>query len=100
MHIASLLDALHDAFDDFPNDPAPRDPLYERILAEVGGLAKPNNLALIAAAASSLDAGESYVEAGSFKGASLIAAACGKDGEFVGIDDFSMEEGSRDRLTA
>src|SRR5439155_23777190 len=69
-------------------------------LDEVGGLAKPNNLALVAAATSALDAGESYVEAGSFKGASLIAASRGKNGDFVGIDDFSMTAGSRNLLAA
>jgi hypothetical protein len=100
MRIDAFLEALHAAFDDFPNDETPRDPLFERILDEVGGLAKPNNLALIAAATSALDAGESYVEAGSFKGASLIAASRGKTGDFVGIDDFSMREGSRDLLAA
>jgi hypothetical protein len=97
---AAFLDALGRAFVSFPHDETPRDPLFERILAEVGGLAKPNNLALIAAATSVLPNGESYVEAGSLKGASLIAASYGKDGDFVGIDDFSMAEGNRKRLAA
>jgi cephalosporin hydroxylase len=100
MNTSSFLDALHRAFDDFPNDVVPRDPIFERILEEVGGLAKPNNLALIAAATSALAPGESYVEAGSLKGASLIAAAHGKRGDFVGIDDFSMAAGSRELLAA
>jgi hypothetical protein len=100
MRSDDFLDALRGAFDDFPNDESPRDPLFERILAEVGGLARPNNLALIGAAASALGVGESYVEAGSFKGASLIAASYGNQGDFVGIDDFSMEAGSRDLLDA
>src|SRR5439155_7982058 len=64
------------------------------------GVAKPNNLALIAAATSALDDGESYVEAGSYEGASLIAASHGKRGDFVGIDDFSMGEGGRELLAA
>jgi hypothetical protein len=97
---AAFLDALHGAFDDFPHDAAPRDPLYARILDDVGGLAKPNNLALIAAATSALPTGESYVEAGSFKGASLIAASHGKQGDFVGIDDFSMGDHGRASLDA
>jgi protein O-GlcNAc transferase len=100
MNTSSFLDALRRTFDDFPNDPLPRDPLFERILDEVGGLAKPNNLALIAAATSALASAESYVEAGSLKGASLIAAAYGKQGDFVGIDDFSMAQGSRELLAA
>jgi hypothetical protein len=95
---AGFIDALARAFDDFPHSEAPRDPLFEEILRRVGGLARPNNLALIAAATTLLAAGESYVEAGSLKGASLIAASYGKQGDFVGIDDFSMDAESRDRL--
>ena len=98
MDIAAFTDALSRAFDDFPNDETPRDPFYEKILEEIGGLARPNNLALIAAATQALGDSESYVEAGSFKGASLIAASHGKQGDFVGIDDFSMDKASRDRL--
>jgi hypothetical protein len=97
---ASFLGALDRAFDHFPHDATPRDPRFERVLTEVGGLARPNNLALIAAATSALAGGESYVEAGSFRGASLIAAAYGKQGDFVGIDDFSMQKGSRAILAA
>jgi hypothetical protein len=100
MDAAAFLDALRGAFADFPNDETPRDPLFARILDEVGGLARPNNLGLIAAATETLGDGESYVEAGSYKGASLIAASYGKRGDFVGIDDFSLQEGSRELLTA
>src|ERR671925_687347 len=99
MKIAAFTDALSRAFDDFPNDETPRDPFYERIIKEIGGLARPNNLALIAAATQTLSDSESYVEAGSFKGASLIAASHGKQGDFVGIDDFSMDAASRERLS-
>jgi predicted O-methyltransferase YrrM len=98
MDTAAFTDALSRAFNDFPNDETPRDPFYERILEEIGGLARPNNLALIGAATQTLGDAESYVEAGSFKGASLIAASHGKQGDFVGIDDFSMGKASRDRL--
>jgi hypothetical protein len=98
--IAAFTDELSCAFDDFPTDETPRDPFYERILEEIGGLARPNNLALIAAATQALGDSESYVEAGSFKGASLIAASHGKQGDFVGIDDFSMDKASGDRLRA
>jgi len=97
---AVFLDALYAAFVDFPHDDTPRDPLYARILDEVDGLAEPNNLALIAAATSALSEGETYLEAGSFNGASLIAAAHGKRGDFVGIDNFSMRAGSPEQLAA
>jgi predicted O-methyltransferase YrrM len=100
MDADAFLDALHGAFEKFPHDEAPRDPLFARILDEVGGLARPNNLALLAAATDALSDGESYVEAGSYRGASLIAASYGKRGDFVGIDDFSLQEGSRELLAA
>jgi predicted O-methyltransferase YrrM len=83
--------------DDF-QVPQDAEPFYAEVLDAVGGLAQPNNLALVAAAASCLDPGESYVEVGSFKGASLIAASRAWDGDVVAIDDFSMREGSREQL--
>jgi predicted O-methyltransferase YrrM len=61
----------------------------------VGGLARENNLALLNLAASLLGRGESYVEVGSFKGLSMIAAMLGNSGDFVGVDNFSMEGGGR-----
>ena len=87
-------------FDDYPRSEHPRDRRYAPILAEVGGLACENNLALLNLAASRLNEGESYVEVGSYKGLSLIAAILGNTGDFVGIDNFSMGDGSRDLLTA
>ena len=92
--------ALAGLFDDYPRSPHPRDRRFARILAEVGGLACENNLALLNLAASLLAPGESYVEVGSFKGQSLIAAMLGNAGDFVGIDDFSMEGGGRALLEA
>jgi precorrin-6B methylase 2 len=93
--IAAFAAALPGAFDNFPESETPRDPLFEEILEELGGFAKPNNLALLATATTLLPDGESYVEVGSFKGASLVAASYGKQGDFVGIDDFSMGDGGR-----
>lgn len=87
-------------FDDYPRSEHPRNRRFAQILAEVGGLARENNLALLNLAASLLDEGESYVEVGSFKGLSLVAAMLGNGGDFVGIDDFLMGEGSRELLEA
>jgi len=87
-------------FDDYPRSEHPRDRRFAPILAEVGGLACENNLALLNLAASLLNGGESYVEVGSYKGLSLVAAMLGNTGDFVGIDDFSMGDGSRDVLKA
>jgi predicted O-methyltransferase YrrM len=84
-------------FDDFPRSEHPRDRRFAPILERVGGLARENNLALLNLAASLLDEGESYVEVGTFKGLSLIAAMTGNEGrDFVGIDNFSLGEGSRE----
>jgi protein O-GlcNAc transferase len=85
-------------FDDYPRSEHPRDRRSAPILAEIGGLARENNLALLNLAASLLDADESYVEVGSFKGLSLIAAMLGNAADFVGIDDFSMGEGSSELI--
>jgi predicted O-methyltransferase YrrM len=92
--------ALAGLFDDYPRSPHPRDRRFAPILSEVGGLACENNLALLNLAASLLGPDESYVEVGSFKGQSLIAAMLGNAGDFVGIDDFSMDGGGRALLEA
>lgn len=65
------------------------------------GLTCENNLALLNLAASMLEPGESYVEVGSYRGTSLIAAMVGNDeGDFVAIDNFSMSGASRTELEA
>ena len=92
--------ALPRLFAKYPRSEHPRDRRFAPILADVGGLARENNLALLNLAASLLDAGESYVEVGSFKGLSLIAAMLGNTGDFVGIDNFSLDEGNRALLEA
>ncbi len=71
---------------------------FEELLKAVPGLAKPNNLALLNVAARCLDDGESYVEVGTYRGTSLIAAMLGNDGDFVAIDNWSLGEGSREQL--
>jgi len=78
--------------------PQEADAFHVEVLDAVGGLAQPLNLSLVAAAARCLDPGETYVEVGSFKGASLIAASRAWEGDVVSIDNFSMGEGSRELL--
>jgi len=85
-------------FAEFPRSEHPRDRRFAPILEQVGGLARENNLALINLAASLLAPGESYVEVGSYKGLSLIAAMLGNDGGFLAIDSFRMRDGSREQL--
>jgi predicted O-methyltransferase YrrM len=82
---------LPELFADFPRSEDPRGRRFDDVLAEVPNLAMENNLALVNLAASLLSSGESYVEAGTFMGASLIAAARGNDGaDLVAIDNFSF----------
>jgi predicted O-methyltransferase YrrM len=94
-----LLRELPSLYVDFPRSELPLDPRFGALLDKVGGLAKPNNLALLNLAASLLDPGETYVEVGAFRGTSLIAALLGnEDKDVVAIDDFSKFEGSREQL--
>lgn len=93
--------ALHALFDEFPISTHPRGRRFTRILDEVPGLARENNLALLNLAASMLEPGESYVEVGTYRGTSLIAAMVGNDDvDFVAIEDFSMSGASRKELEA
>ncbi len=91
--------ALHGLFDDFPSSEHPNGRRFTRILDEVPGLARENNLALLNLAASMVEPGESYVEVGTYQGTSLLGAMVGNDEtEFVAIDDFTFREGTRERL--
>lgn len=97
MDVRRFEEELPGIFDAFP-DGQPRDPRYGELLEEVPGLARPNNLALIGLAASHLGPGESYVEVGTLRGTSLIAALLGGEGDFVAIDSFQMSGGSRPQV--
>lgn len=88
------MEELPGIFDSFPGG-RPRDARFAELLEAVPGLAKQNNLALINLAASLLPPGESYVEVGVLRGTSLIAALLDNEGDFVGIDSFTMDGGSR-----
>jgi predicted O-methyltransferase YrrM len=89
MDADGFLAALPGLFDDFPNSECPRGRRFDDIIAAVPNLSTENNLALLNLAASSLPSAESYVEVGSFLGASLIGAMRGnEDKDFVAIDRF------------
>ncbi len=78
-------------FDDFPESPEPGGRRFDDIVAGVPNLACENNLALINLAATLLDQGETYLELGTYHGASLIAAMRGNEAhDFVAIDNFSI----------
>lgn len=99
MEIERFEPELHALFDDFPSSEHPRERRFDQVLEAVPGLARENNLALLNLTARLLGSGESYVEIGTYRGTSLIAAMLGNEGkEFVGIDDFSMGQGSRQEL--
>ena len=86
-----------------PTSPAPRRRSTGRLqpLCEgVEGLSEENNLALLALAAGCLDGGECYVEAGSYRGRSLIAAALGGAEAAIGIDNFSFDDSDPAGLVA
>jgi predicted O-methyltransferase YrrM len=90
---------LHALFDDFPSSEHPRAKRFDHVLDRVPGLARENNLALLNLAVSLLGPGESYVEIGSYRGTSLIAAMLDNEGrEFVGIDNFKMGDATRKQL--
>jgi protein O-GlcNAc transferase len=91
--------ALHELFEEFPISEHPNGRRFTRILDEVPGLARENNLALLNLAASMLGPEECYVEVGTYRGTSLIGAMVGNDEcEYVAIDDFSMGKGTRREL--
>jgi hypothetical protein len=78
-------------FDDFPRSETPRRERFDDVIDGIPNLATENVLALLNLAASCLGADESYVEVGSFYGASLIGAMRGNTGDFVAIDRFSFD---------
>ena len=70
---------------------APTGRRFDDVIEGIPNLATENVLALLNLAASLLAPGESYVEVGSFYGASLIGAMRGNEGDFVAIDRFSFD---------
>jgi Methyltransferase domain len=99
MDTKAFVEVLPSLWDDFPRSELPRDPRFAGVLDEIPGLTKPNNLALLNLAAKQLPHRESYVEVGSFRGTSLVAAMLGNEKkQFVAIDDFSMRDASRAQL--
>ena len=77
-------------FDDFPRSPHPKGRRFDDVIARVPNLTEENVLALLNLAASLLAPGESYVEVGTYYGASLIGAMRDITGDFVAIDVFSF----------
>ena len=78
-------------FEDFPRSQVPRGLRFDDVIGGIPNLATENVLALLNLAASLLEPDESYVEVGSYFGASLIGAMRGNTGDFVAIDRFSFD---------
>jgi Methyltransferase domain len=87
-HFAAELPGL---FDDFPRSEIPRGRRFDDVIDGIPNLATENVLVLLNLAAALLKPDESYVEVGSFYGASLIGAMRGNTGDFVAIDRFSFD---------
>src|SRR6185312_6006566 len=100
MDAEGFLRALPAAFADFPRSDVPLDRSLRPVLDTVDGLSEENNLALIGLAARHLEPGEAYVEAGTYRGRSLIAAALAGEAECVGIDNFSFDDSDPAALQA
>jgi predicted O-methyltransferase YrrM len=98
--VERLLRELPDRFADFPRSRTPVDRSLEPLCEAVEGLSEENNLALLALAAGRLEDGECYVEAGSYRGRSLIAAVLGGAETAIGIDNFSFDDSDPARLAA
>jgi predicted O-methyltransferase YrrM len=91
MDVERFAAQLPNLFDDFPRSETPRGVRFDDILATVPNLAAENNLALVNLAVSLLGPGESYVEAGTFMGASLIGAARRNENrDLIAVDNFSF----------
>ena len=76
-------------FEDFPRSEHPRGRRFDDVIAAVPNYSTENVLALLNLAASLLAPAESYVEVGSYAGASLIGAMReNNDRDFVAIDRF------------
>src|ERR1051325_3307421 len=91
MDVERFAAELPDLFDDFPSSKHPTSRRFDDVIAGVPHLACENNLAFVNLAASLLEEGETYVELGTYHGASLIAAMRGNEAyDFVAIDNFSI----------
>ena len=91
MDVERFAAELPGLFEDYPRSPVPKGAASTTSSRESRTSPTENVLALLNLAASLLGTGESYVEVGSFYGASLIGAMRGNEGDFVAIDRFSFD---------
>jgi predicted O-methyltransferase YrrM len=99
MDSARFLSTLRERFDEFPNSEHPKDDRFADVVADVQNLSTQNTLTLLNVAAEVLPPEESYVEVGSYAGASMIAATRGNaEKRFIAIDGFEWV--SQERFVA
>ena len=90
MEVERFAAELPGLFDDFPRSAHPRGGRFDDLVEGIPNLAEENVLALLNLAASLLGPGESFVEVGTYYGASLIGAMRGNAGDFVAVDRFAF----------
>jgi len=100
MDVERFVDALPRLFEKFPDSPSPCDARFDLLIECIPGLSTQNVLAILNLAASLIARDETYLEIGTWKGLSLVAAALGHRGDFVALDDFSRSGSSAPELRA
>ncbi|WP_446663490.1 class I SAM-dependent methyltransferase [Flexivirga sp. B27] len=89
MQTSRVFDAIDDAFADDPQTSDPVDPRWQAMTDEVAGYTGANELAVLNLAAAVLPDDEAYLEVGTFKGRSLVAAVQGNERKrFYAMENF------------
>lgn len=89
MQTSRVFDALAQAFPGDPQSTDPIDPRWQQLTEDVAGFTGTNELAVLNLAAAQMPADEAYLEVGTFKGRSIVAAAQGnEDKRLYAIENF------------
>ena len=99
MDVERFATELPALFEDFPRSEQPRGRRFDDVIAGVPNLAEENVLALLNLAAGLRGPAESYVEVGTYYGASLIGAMRGNVGGFVGSGEATTDFVAIDRFS-
>lgn len=89
MQASRVFEAVPAAFHGDPLSSDPVDVRWQALAGEVAGFTGPNELAVLNLAAAAMPHDEAYLEVGTFKGRSLVAAVQGnEDKTFVAMENF------------
>ncbi|RNI24589.1 class I SAM-dependent methyltransferase [Flexivirga caeni] len=89
MQTSRVFDAIAEAFPGDPQSTDPIDPRWQDLTSQVSGFTGVNELAVLNLAAAALPADEAYLEVGTFKGRSLVAAVQDNAGKtFYAMENF------------